>query len=128
MSGRTELAAHLTDVLPSTWRVIDHDDSPTITRTTVMTWVQSIEHSTTLGHWRWSINVLVMIPKQTGGDNDLEDALEEVLEAIDLWDYPIDWRTAEYSVYAETYPAYKVTCEMHTKREYPEDNPTPEEE
>ena len=126
MSGRTDLATMLTATLPAPWKVIDHLDSPDIAKPSVMTWVQSVEPSpANLGHWHWSIKVLVMLPKQTGADTELEAGLEEVLEAIDLWDYPINWTSASYSVYAETYPAYEVVCEMHTRREYPDDNPAP---
>lgn len=127
MSARSDIADHLQEALPDTWTVLDHDTSPVIARTTVMVWAQTVEHSpANLGHWRWVISIVVMVPKQTGGDVDLEDALEEVLEALDLWDYPLNWTGAEYSVYDERYPAYKVTAELYTRREYPGDEPEPD--
>jgi hypothetical protein len=129
VSARTDIAEHLTEVLPDTMTVIDHDADPVIAKTTVMVWAQTVEHSAAnLGHWRWVMTIVVMIPKQVLGDDDLEGALEEVLEALDLWDYPLVWQSAEYSVYAERYPAYKITAEMFTKREYPGDAPAPEPE
>lgn len=124
MSGRTELAAMLTATLPSTWKVIDHIDEPVLSKPSVMTWVQTVvPAASNMGNWHWTIKTLVMLPKQTGADTELEDGLVEVLEAIDLWDYPIYWTSATYMTYAEKYPAYEVTCEMLTARKYPGDNP-----
>jgi hypothetical protein len=127
VSGRTDLAEHLATVLPVGWSVIDHDANPTIATTTVMTYVQRVEAGVTPVFRLYTVTALVMTPKQTGHDTDLEAALEEVLEAIDLWDYPANWRTAEYVTYADTYPAYRVTVELHTRRHYPGD-PEPEPE
>lgn len=132
MSARTDLAEHLRSVLPDTWRVVDHDADPAIAKPTVMVWVERAVIGVTNRFRMYTINVVLMTPKQTAADDDLEAGLEEVLEAIDLWDYPINWRTAEYSIYAEKYPAYKVACEAHTRREYPSDtrepDPDPEQE
>lgn len=122
MSGRTEMAAHLTEVLPDDWRVIDHDTDVTLSGSApaVVTYIETVERGVTRGFRKYTVTVLVLVPKQTGESDDLEAALEEVLEALDLWDYPADWTTAERATYLERYPAYKVTTEMHVRREYPE--------
>lgn len=123
MSGRTDLAGHLTTALPD-FTVIDHDAEPTLSKITVMVYTERLESGVTVAFRRYDIVALVMTPKQTSGDLSLEDALEEVLEAIDLWDFPITWREVERVTYADTYPGFKVTCEMHVKREYPTDTAT----
>jgi hypothetical protein len=120
VSGRTDLAVELKAKLPTTWRFIDHADNPAIDRLTVMTYVDKVEAGATKGFRKYTVKTVVMTPKQTGGDTELEDAMEEVLEVIDLWDYPSVWTSADYAVYADTYPSYLITTELHTRRVYEE--------
>jgi hypothetical protein len=126
VSGRTDLAIWLESVLPDTWTVIDHDANPVLSKPTVMTYVDRVEAGVTRSFRLYRVTVIVMLPKQAGADSELEDAMEEVLEAVDLWDYPCTWSAAEYSVFAETYPAYKISTEMNVKRLYDEDQPVPD--
>lgn len=131
-TGRTALAAHLKDVLPDTWRVVDHDDDVVLSGPypCVMTYTERIERGVTRAYRNYFVTVVVMVARQTEENTDLEAALEEVLEAMDLWDFPADWEVAERSVFDDRYPAYKVTTTMNVRRVYPGDDgfpPAPKE-
>lgn len=121
MSARTDLAAMLEATFPD-WRVIDHDERPTINTLTAMVYVQRVEPSVIpAADRKYTLAVLVMSPKQTGADDELDAALEDVLEAVQTWDYPTVWVGAERVVYADTYEAYQVTYELHTQYVIPDD-------
>lgn len=115
MSIRTELAAALATALPNTWQYIDHAALPTISRTAVMTYLTKIEPNPTPKRVKATCHVLVMIPAQTGGDGELEDALEQVLDALDGVDFAT-WDSAEFVTYADTYPAYQVVVTWQANR------------
>jgi hypothetical protein len=111
----------LREVLPDTWTVLDHDSSPVLSQMTVVTYVDMVEAGVTRAFRKYVVVAIVMSPKQIGSDLELEDAMEEVLEAIDLWDYPCVWIEAQLATYNDQYPCYKITTEMHVKRVYAED-------
>lgn len=107
MSARADLAAYLQARLPSTWTFYDRALDPTISRVTVMTWIETIEPDPGPERVKVTCQVLVMTPKQVSGEFDLEAALAQVLAVIDTQE-TATWTKAQASVYAETYPAYRV--------------------
>jgi hypothetical protein len=117
VSVRTELAAALTEALPDVV-VIDHDANPTIARTTVMVYVEKVDRATTRGQRTYTLALAVIVP--VDDEARLEDALEDVLEGVDLWRHPAVWETAERAVWGDTYPAFKVTVTGQYQHTYPE--------
>ena len=113
MSARKAISDALTAVLPDEWRILLNEADPVIDSVTVMTYTERITFRT---KWerltRWA--VIVMVPQQTGGTDALEDALDLLLAALEQTDV-LRWEDAEYSVYADKYPAYKVTGEFLTQ-------------
>ena len=103
---RSGLADALTEALP-TFAVIDHSADTVPAKATAMVYVEKVDHGTTRPLRTYTLTVLVIVPQDDEGA--LEDALEDVLEAVDSWAYPATWTSAERAVYADIYPAFKVT-------------------
>jgi len=126
VSGRTDLLNYLDGVLPSTWRVQRRDlpAKPALTATTVAVLTEQVEVTDLLDPTvrTYTLTVLVIVPKQVDVDDDLDDALEEVLEALDLHDY-LTWTTAERAVLDDTWPLYRITAQLRARHVIPEEEP-----
>ncbi|WP_263732560.1 hypothetical protein [Cellulomonas sp. SG140] len=116
MSTRTDLAAYLQAHLPTTWTFYDRALDPTISRTTVMTYIETLEPDPGPERVKVTCQVLVLTPKQTGGEADLEAALDQVLAVIDTHN-TATWMKAQASVYADTYPCYRVDVAWYETKE-----------
>ena len=88
MSVRSGLADALTEALP-TFAVIDHSADTVPAKATAMVYVEKVDHGTTRPLRTYTLTVLVIVPQDDEGA--LEDALEDVLEAVDSWAYPATW-------------------------------------
>ena len=91
MSVRSGLADALTEALP-TFAVIDHSADTVPAKATAMVYVEKVDHGTTRPLRTYTLTVLVIVPQDDEGA--LEDALEDVLEAVDSWAYPATWTSA----------------------------------
>lgn len=128
MSERTRLLEQLVETLPDTWHLAGGDFTPgyTITRPTVYAVTARVEPSELNGaQRRYEVDVVVAVPKQIDADDDLDAALEEVLEAIDESEV-YTWTAAERVVLDEKWPAFRVATTVHIRREFPTDE-APEE-
>jgi len=83
-----------------------------ISAVTLAVMVAKVEHSPNLPPQcrDWSIDVIVLSPLQDPGqaDLELEDAVDDVLDAIDAAQ-PLRWTTSERVVLDETYNAHRVS-------------------
>lgn len=124
MSERTRLVEHLRTRLPSSWHVPggDFPEGYVLTRTTVYAVTSRVEPSTLNGAQRvYTVDVVVGVSKQKNADDELDAALEEVLEAIDLVD-AYEWTTAERVVLDDKWPAFRVATTVHIRREFPDES------
>lgn len=115
MSARSDLDAHLRATLGTEYQVIEATNAPTVSKRTVMTWVEDVARGASQGLRLYHVTVLVLVPGQTGESTEaaLEDALDEVLWAIDSLDTAA-WTDAKRATYAD-YPAYQVTVNVTTR-------------
>ena len=113
MSARTQLADALTAALPDTYRVMGFNDQlDGVSRPTVMLWQSSLRRIEQIGHDRLQVSVALWV--LTGRDNleraddDLDDALEDVIAALRPLTW-VDWTEAERGVLLERFHGYNLT-------------------
>jgi len=107
--------AVLKAALPSGWKYIPHDDNPAIDRPTVMVYTEQVVPGPTQGLRTTTVAVWLLTPKQTGGTDQAEQMLDAALDALGDAD-ALTWSSADYQVWAETYPAYRITTTLITDR------------
>ena len=115
MSARTIVVDALVANLPTDWRVIPYDAAPTIDRPTVIVYADQVIPGPTQGYRATTLAVWVLTPKQTKGTDDAESHLDATLAALDTLQ-ALHWSTADFQIYADTYPAYKITATLITDR------------
>ena len=107
MSALTEVAKV---VAPLGWPVLGRLPE-NVTGLTLCITVAKVEHSPTLPRQcrDWSIDLLVLSALQDPehADLELEDAVDDVLDAIDNAQ-PLRWTTSERVVLDETYNAHRI--------------------
>jgi len=108
MSALTEVIAVLE---PLTWPVLGRLPD-NITGITLAVTVANVEHNPQLPMKcrDWTLNVLVLSPLQDPeqADLELEDALDQVLDAVDAAQ-PLRWTTSERVVLDEKYNAHRIS-------------------
>lgn len=107
----------MTANLPNAWRVIPFDSTPTINAPTVVLYRDTVQPGSTFDLLRNTLTLWVLSPKQIGAADDLDGLLDTVLAVLDQA-AGLTWSLAEFMVYADTYPAFKITLEMTTNKEY----------
>jgi hypothetical protein len=113
MSVRTELAALLKTALP-TFRVVGYPTSPdAITRPTVLLWQTKVVRlpAAPEGAWLVDLDLWVVVGTEDPAtcDDDLDTALELVVEAIDPMP-AIIWDTAERLTLLDKWQGYKISA------------------
>ena len=113
MSARTALAQALAAALP-TYRVLGYGEIPdSVTRPTVVVWVEKIERAEQIALDRLVLTFQAWV--LVGGDNPatVDDALEAALDdVIDAWQgVPwCAWTEATRGVLADKFPGYLITA------------------
>lgn len=120
MNGRTYLKQKLTETFP-TWKVIPYDKMPDAIGSPTVVFYRSNVASLTeapIGSWAHTHTLYVLSPKQVGEEaiDDLDTLLDELLAFLDLTP-GITWTTAEYEVLGETFPTFRITAVIRTKKE-----------
>ncbi|MFW5473691.1 hypothetical protein ACOCJ5_10305 [Knoellia sp. CPCC 206450] len=123
MNAREFLVSQLEPVMPSTVKVEKYArevDSPTRHSLLLVRIDDVAPHPSGIPGQRLYSFGLVLIPRKraTGsGDDELDNALEDVLHAIDEAD-DIVWTRAERGTYEDsTHPAYDVTVQVALTKE-----------
>lgn len=124
MGARAQLAVALRGVLPSTVHIVDN---PTQDQTADAVLVQLVRttvrrhEKAPAGQWLASFDVWVVVPhldSADGGEDVLDDALDDVLEILDGLGWLL-WEQAERTTYGDGRAAYKITATLTTKVEAP---------
>lgn len=117
MNSRIELATALEAQLPKRYRVIPKPkdlDKLEATRPVVMVIRTDMRPATNAGTYVSEFSIWVIEPKTIDPEDDLDDALDAVLLALDMYAY-VTWSRAERSTYLD-HPAYRIEATVLTKK------------
>lgn len=114
---RAEIAAALKPVLGKGFAIFpaptDLDDIQKPTLVLVRESVTKLEAAP--GAKLNNLLVLSLVLPQMTSEDDLDDALEDTIQALDDTGYST-WTTAERGVWSETFPSYRITFNAPTQR------------
>ena len=115
MSARTEVAAHLTQALPSYTVVPFPQDPDRVSGVTVLVWRSQVQRGPVKGARSSDIVVWVLSGHEDPrkAEDALDTALDAVLAALDDLDAS-SWDTAERGVYADRFNGYRITLPIAT--------------
>jgi len=119
MSARTDLATALQNALGTTFRVVAYDVAEVISKPTVMVYRERVTAGPSFALQVHTFALWVVGPGQMGEQTvaKLDDLLDDVLGVLD--DLPqVTWSEALYQVLDDKYPAFKVTAEVTTRKDY----------
>jgi hypothetical protein len=124
VGARAQLAGHLRQVLPDTFRVVDTIgdlgvlESPTVAAVQIIR--TKLEHAEAqpMGAYLQHFDIWVIEPKTDPDllEDALDDALDEVLLALDNLP-PATWVDATRQMHPSDYHAYKIDALLGTLRE-----------
>lgn len=117
MSARGHVAGALTAAL-SSFRVIAYPaDLDGVRGPTAVVYRESVKPGSPLGFVTSTLSVWVLVPQQDPRDAEdpLDDSLTAVLEVLD-GDTTLSWSEAERGVYADKWPAYRITVTIIESR------------
>jgi hypothetical protein len=124
VGARAQLAVALTAALPRSVHIVDN---PAADQTSDAVVVQLVRTSVRRhekaprGQWLAAFDIWVVVPHldtADGGEDVLDDALDDVLEVIDANDWLL-WEQAERTNYSDGRAAYRITATLTTKVEAP---------
>lgn len=117
MNSRIELATALEAKLPKRYKLIDHPqqlEKIEAGRPVVMVIRTDIRPAPNAGTYVSEFSLWVIEPKTIKPEDDLDDALDAVLLALDEYAF-VTWSRAERSTYLD-HPAYRIEATVLTKK------------
>lgn len=117
MNSRLGLMGALAAKLPARYKVIAPKalDAIEPKHPVVMVIRTNMEPGPNLGSYISTFAVWIIEPKLIDPEDDLDDALDEVIVALDGYDF-VTWTDAERSTYLDQ-PAYRLTAKTIDKKE-----------
>ena len=113
---RKELGKELKAALPKSWAVFpDFQNTDEPTKPTLLLNRSSVSReAAALGFYLNTFTLFLVMPPTTG-DDALDDAFDELLEALDE-KVETQWSNARRGVNENNYPAYEITLVAHSRR------------
>lgn len=117
MNGRQYVKEQLIERLPLGWTVLNGDKTPTITGPTALVGLSKRSRVAGSAQMTDSVSVVIVGPWQTDSTDKLEALLDTACDALDET-ATVLWDDATYIVYDDKYPAYLITVDVITRKEF----------